>query len=85
MFINIRKILFSLPAMPPELCRQLQDLILNRHSIILSADILLKIAGTEIGLGIEPQITFSACFGAPFMVRHPYEYSQMLKERMLEA
>jgi phosphoenolpyruvate carboxykinase (ATP) len=32
-----------------------------------------KIAGTEIGLGIEPQITFSACFGAPFMVRHPYE------------
>ena len=43
-----------------------------------------KIAGTEIGLGIEPQITFSACFGAPFMVRHPYEYSQMLKERMLK-
>lgn len=43
-----------------------------------------KIAGTEIGLGIEPQITFSACFGAPFMVRHPYEYSQMLKQRMLK-
>ncbi len=43
-----------------------------------------KIAGTEIGLGIEPQITFSACFGAPFMVRHPYEYAQMLKERMLK-
>ena len=43
-----------------------------------------KIAGTEIGLGIEPQITFSACFGAPFMVRHPYEYSRMLKERMLK-
>ncbi|MCO6472550.1 MAG: phosphoenolpyruvate carboxykinase (ATP), partial [Melioribacteraceae bacterium] len=41
-----------------------------------------KIAGTEIGLGIEPQITFSACFGAPFMVRHPFEYAQMLKERM---
>ncbi|HSD64227.1 MAG TPA: phosphoenolpyruvate carboxykinase (ATP), partial [Ignavibacteriaceae bacterium] len=43
-----------------------------------------KIAGTEIGLGIEPQITFSACFGAPFMVRHPYEYSEMLKQRMLK-
>jgi phosphoenolpyruvate carboxykinase (ATP) len=42
-----------------------------------------KIAGTEIGLGIEPQITFSACFGAPFMVRHPFEYSEMLKQRML--
>jgi phosphoenolpyruvate carboxykinase (ATP) len=43
-----------------------------------------KIAGTEIGLGIEPQITFSACFGAPFMVRHPFEYAAMLKERMLK-
>lgn len=43
-----------------------------------------KIAGTEIGLGIEPQITFSACFGAPFMVRHPFEYALMLKERMLK-
>ncbi len=43
-----------------------------------------KIAGTEIGLGIEPQITFSSCFGAPFMVRHPFEYAKMLKERMLK-
>jgi phosphoenolpyruvate carboxykinase (ATP) len=43
-----------------------------------------KIAGTEIGLGIEPQITFSACFGGPFMVRHPFEYSEMLKQRMLK-
>ena len=43
-----------------------------------------KIAGTEIGLGIEPQITFSACFGAPFMVRHPFEYAAMLKQRMLK-
>ncbi|UCH83460.1 MAG: phosphoenolpyruvate carboxykinase (ATP), partial [Candidatus Latescibacterota bacterium] len=43
-----------------------------------------KIAGTEIGLGIEPQITFSACFGAPFMVRHPFEYAEMLKARMLK-
>ncbi len=43
-----------------------------------------KIAGTEIGLGIEPKITFSACFGAPFMVRHPFEYAKMLKQRMLK-
>jgi phosphoenolpyruvate carboxykinase (ATP) len=43
-----------------------------------------KIAGTEIGLGIEPQITFSSCFGAPFMVRHPYEYAEMLRQRMLK-
>jgi len=40
-----------------------------------------KIAGTEIGLGIEPQITFSACFGAPFMVHHPFEYARLLKEK----
>jgi phosphoenolpyruvate carboxykinase (ATP) len=44
-----------------------------------------KIAGTEIGLGIEPQITFSACFGDPFMVRHPFDYSEMLKQRMLKT
>jgi phosphoenolpyruvate carboxykinase (ATP) len=43
-----------------------------------------KIAGTEIGLGIEPQITFSSCFGAPFMVRHPYEYAEMLAQRQLK-
>ncbi len=43
-----------------------------------------KIAGTEIGLGIEPQITFSACFGGPFMVRHPFEYSEMLKQRIIK-
>ncbi len=42
-----------------------------------------KIAGTEIGLGIEPEITFSACFGAPFMVHHPFEYADMLKQKML--
>ena len=41
-----------------------------------------KVAGTEIGLGIEPKITFSACFGAPFMVRHPSVYAGMLNERM---
>ncbi len=43
-----------------------------------------KIAGTEIGLGIEPEITFSACFGAPFMVHHPYEYANMLKRKMIK-
>ncbi len=41
-----------------------------------------KIAGTEIGLGIEPQITFSACFGAPFMVHHPFRYANLLKQKM---
>jgi len=41
-----------------------------------------KIAGTEIGLGTEPKITFSTCFGAPFMVHHPFIYANMLKEKM---
>ncbi len=43
-----------------------------------------KVAGTEIGLGKEPEITFSACFGAPFMVHHPYKYAEMLKNKMLK-
>jgi phosphoenolpyruvate carboxykinase (ATP) len=42
-----------------------------------------KIAGTEVGLGAEPQITFSACFGGPFMVLHPYKYAELLKNKML--
>lgn len=40
-----------------------------------------KIAGTELGLGIEPEITFSACFGAPFMVHHPYLYADLLRRK----
>ena len=43
-----------------------------------------KIAGTEVGLGVEPQITFSTCFGGPFMVHHPYVYAEMLKARVLK-
>jgi len=41
-----------------------------------------KIAGTEMGLGIEPQITFSACFGAPFMVHHPFFYADLLRKKI---
>ncbi|MGE5568357.1 MAG: phosphoenolpyruvate carboxykinase (ATP) [Rhodospirillales bacterium] len=43
-----------------------------------------KIAGTEIGLGTEPEITFSPCFGGPFMVHHPYTYAEMLKTKLLK-
>ncbi|MEW5701106.1 MAG: phosphoenolpyruvate carboxykinase (ATP) [Candidatus Zixiibacteriota bacterium] len=42
-----------------------------------------KVSGTEIELGKEPEITFSACFGAPFMVHHPYFYADLLKRKML--
>ena len=40
-----------------------------------------KLAGTEIGVK-EPRATFSACFGAPFMPRHPGEYAAMLTRRL---
>lgn len=40
-----------------------------------------KVAGTEAGV-VEPQATFSACFGAPFMVLHPYRYAELLAEKI---
>ena len=42
-----------------------------------------KIAGTEIGLGKEPEITFSTCFGGPFMVHKPGFYTRLLKEKII--
>ncbi len=41
-----------------------------------------RVAGTERGLGAEPQATFSTCFGAPFMPRHPSVYAEMLRDRI---
>ncbi len=43
-----------------------------------------KVAGTEIGV-TEPEATFSTCFGAPFMPRHPSVYGNLLKERIARA
>ena len=40
-----------------------------------------KVAGTEVGV-TEPQATFSACFGAPFMPLPPTEYAEMLAEKV---
>ena len=40
-----------------------------------------KVAGTEAGI-TEPQTTFSACFGAPFMPLHPTKYAEMLGDKM---
>jgi phosphoenolpyruvate carboxykinase (ATP) len=41
-----------------------------------------RVAGTEKGVGSEPQATFSTCFGAPFLPRHPEVYGRMLAERI---
>jgi phosphoenolpyruvate carboxykinase (ATP) len=41
-----------------------------------------KVGGTEVGLGEEPEITFSTCFGAPFMVHHPTYYADLLRRKI---
>lgn len=43
-----------------------------------------KLAGTETGLGAEPQATFSTCFGAPFLPLHPKTYADLLGERITQ-
>ena len=44
-----------------------------------------RVAGTEKGLGKEPAATFSTCFGAPFMPRHPSVYAEMLGRKMADT
>lgn len=43
-----------------------------------------KVAGTERGV-TEPQATFSTCFGAPFMPRHPVVYGKLLADRLTQS
>ncbi len=40
-----------------------------------------KVAGTEMGV-TEPEATFSACFGQPFMVWHPTKYAELLADKL---
>src|ERR1700736_5360486 len=42
-----------------------------------------KVAGTEVGVK-EPEATFSACFGGPFLVWHPNKYAELLAAKMKE-
>ena len=42
-----------------------------------------KISETELDMRKEPETTFSACFGAPFMVHHPAVYSELLRKKIL--
>jgi phosphoenolpyruvate carboxykinase (ATP) len=41
-----------------------------------------QVAGTEVGLGDEPNAVFSACFGHPFLPLHPTVYARQLGERI---
>jgi phosphoenolpyruvate carboxykinase (ATP) len=41
-----------------------------------------KVAGTERGLGKEPQVTFSTCFGAPFLALAPEVYAKLFREKI---
>ena len=42
-----------------------------------------KVAGTEMGV-TDPETTFSACFGAAFLVWHPTKYAELLAAKMQE-
>jgi phosphoenolpyruvate carboxykinase (ATP) len=41
-----------------------------------------KVGGTEVGLGKQPEVTFSSCFGAPFLPRKPEVYAEMLRQKL---
>jgi len=41
-----------------------------------------KVAGTERGMGNEPQVTFSTCFGAPFLALPPEVYAKLFREKI---
>jgi phosphoenolpyruvate carboxykinase (ATP) len=41
-----------------------------------------KVSGTEMDMMKEPEITFSTCFGAPFMVHRPWVYADLLRRKI---
>ena len=43
-----------------------------------------KVAGTEVGV-VDPEATFSPCFGGPFLVWHPTKYAELLAKKMRET
>ena len=65
-------------VMPP-----IARLSLNQALYHFISGYTAKVGGTEIGLSEEPEITFSACFGAPFMVHTPGYYANLLKNKIL--
>jgi len=53
----------------------------NQASYHFISGYTAKVAGTEMGI-TEPQATFSACFGAAFMMWHPNRYAELLAEKL---
>lgn len=60
----------------------LAKLTINQAMYYFISGYTAKLAGTERGV-IKPEATFSTCFGAPFMPRHPSTYATLLGQRML--
>ncbi len=59
----------------------ISKLLPNQAAYHFMSGYTAKVAGTEAGVN-EPQPSFSACFGAPFMPLHPAEYADMLSKKM---
>jgi phosphoenolpyruvate carboxykinase (ATP) len=63
-------------VLPPVACLTLEQAMFHFISGYTA-----KVAGTERGV-TEPQTTFSACFGAPFLPLHPTVYAELLREKL---
>ena len=67
--------------MPLASCRRSPDSRREQAMYHFLAGYTAKVAGTEAGV-TEPQATFSACFGAPFMALPPLTYAELLGEKI---
>jgi len=74
---NIPKHIFFLTADAFGVLPPLSKLTREQAMFYFVLGYTAKVAGTEIGIK-EPQATFSPCFGAPFMLRHPSVYAKLL-------
>ena len=74
---NIPKHIFFLTADAFGVLPPVSKLSMEQAMFYFVLGYTAKLAGTEIGVK-EPQATFSPCFGAPFMLRHPSEYAKLL-------
>jgi phosphoenolpyruvate carboxykinase (ATP) len=57
---------------------------LNQALFYFLSGYTAKLAGTEAGLGSDPESTFSTCFAAPFLALPPSIFAAMLRERIVQ-